>query len=61
MLNFSKSILKKVSFDKLLFKKELKKSISWLNKKDLLVLKSWCLASFTKYNDIIKDTFDSVI
>ena len=33
MLSFSKSILQKVSFDRALFKKELRKSIYWLKKK----------------------------
>ena len=39
MLEFTKKILSKVSFDKDLFKKELKKSINWMSKKELLQLK----------------------
>ena len=35
MLEFSKLILKKVSFCKNLFKKELIKSIKWIKKKEL--------------------------
>ena len=46
MLEFSKKILIKVSFDKSLFKKELKKSTTWLNKKDIAKLKIWTLISF---------------
>lgn len=61
MLRFSKSILKKVSFDKVLFKKELKKTISWLNKKELLTLKLWCLSTFGIHKDIIIDVFENVI
>lgn len=61
MLRFSKSILQKVSFDRTLFKKELRKSIYWLKKEELMMLKVWCLASFGKYNDIIIDTFENTI
>lgn len=61
MLRFSKSILQKVSFDRALFKKELRKSIYWLKKEELMMLKVWCLASFGKYNDIIIDTFENTI
>jgi len=61
MLRFSKSILQKVSFDRTLFKKELRKSINWLKKDELMMLKVWCLASFGKYKDIIIDTFENSI
>ncbi|MBF90846.1 MAG: hypothetical protein CMP75_03680 [Flavobacteriales bacterium] len=61
MLRFSKAVLQKVSFDKILFKKELKKSISWLKKEELMMLKIWCLATFGKHKDIILDTFENVI
>ena len=61
MLRFSKAILQKVSFDKLLFKKELKKSISYIKKEELMMLKIWCLATFGKHKDIILDTFENVI
>lgn len=61
MLRFSKSILQKVSFDRTLFKKELRKSINWLKKEELMMLKVWCLASFGKYKDIILDTFENTI
>ena len=61
MLRFSKSILQKVSFDRSLFKKELRKSIYWIKKEELMILKVWCLASFGKYKDIIIDTFENTI
>ena len=53
MLEFSKQILSKVSFDKSLFNKELKKSISWLKNDEVEKLKVWCLSSFIFYNDLI--------
>ena len=61
MLRFCKAVLQKVSFDKILFKKELKKSISWLNKEELIMLKIWCLSTFGKHKDIILDSFENII
>tara|TARA_B100000287_G_scaffold408145_1_gene434209 strand:+ start:26 stop:211 length:186 start_codon:yes stop_codon:yes gene_type:complete len=60
MLNFSKKILKKVSFDQALFKKELTKSIRWLNKQEIVALKIWALTSFTQYKHIILEVFDQI-
>ena len=60
MLEFSKKILKNVSFDKDLFKKELSKSAGWVAKKDLLSLKVWALTTFSQYKKIILDVFDQV-
>ena len=59
MLEFSKQILSKVSFDRNLFHKELKKSISWLKNDEIEKLKIWCLSSFIFYNDLIIDAFES--
>lgn len=60
MLEFSKKILKKVSFDRTLFKKELKKSLKWLNRDEIIALKVWCLAQFgTQYSDLIMEVFES--
>jgi len=60
MLEFSKKILRKVSFDPKLFKKELHKSTRWLNKKELVTLKVWALTGYSQYRDIIKEVFDSI-
>ena len=60
MLEFSKKILSKVSFDKDLFKKELKKSTRWMNKKELTLLKIWALTSFSQYKKVIIDVFDTI-
>ena len=59
MLEFTKKILSKVSFDKDLFKKELKKSVNWMSKKEL-VLKIWSLTSFSQYKKVIIDVFDTI-
>lgn len=59
MLEMSKYILKKVSFDKRLFRKELLKSLRWLKKEEALLLKSWCLATFgSTYANLIKEVFE---
>jgi hypothetical protein len=46
MLEYIKTILVKVSFDRTLFEKELRKSFALLVKEELTELKSWCYAQF---------------
>lgn len=60
MLELSKKILSKVSFDKNLFKKELSKSIRWLSKKEVITLKIWSLTTFSKYKNTILEVFDQI-
>ena len=60
MLEFSKKILSKVSFDKELFKKELRKSIRWVKKREMIQLKIWALSSFSQYKKVILDVFDNI-
>ncbi len=58
MLELSKKILQNVSFDKLLFRKELKKAINWIKPDEKTVLKMWCLATFgQQYAEEILDVF----
>lgn len=60
MLEFSKNILRKVSFDRKLFKKELVKSFKWLSRDEILALKVWCIAQFgSQYADIIVEAFEA--
>lgn len=62
MLEFSKQILEKVSFDKFLFRKELTKALNWLKKDDALLLQAWCIATFgSMYGDVISDVFRTSI
>tara|TARA_B100000886_G_scaffold283770_1_gene208105 strand:- start:226 stop:411 length:186 start_codon:yes stop_codon:yes gene_type:complete len=61
MLRFCKTILQKVSFDKNLFKKELKKSTHFVSKKEQMILKIWCLTYFANHKDIILDVFENTI
>ena len=60
MLELSKNILLKVSFDKKLFKKELNKSIRWISKKEVIKLKVWTLSSFSEYKNVILEVFDNI-
>jgi hypothetical protein len=61
MLEYTKTILQKVSFSPYLFRKELKKSFKWLNKKEILALQAWCVVTFGDiYTDIIRDSFQSL-
>jgi hypothetical protein len=46
MLEYVKTILKKVSFDESLFEKELKKAQYWLNKRERAYLKEWIKEEF---------------
>lgn len=61
MFELSKKILEKVSFDRSLFRKELKKAVQWVKQEERLMLKVWCLATFgTQYREIILQVFKTV-
>jgi hypothetical protein len=60
MLEFTKKILSKVSFDKSLFKKELSKSARWLSKQEVITLKIWALTTFSQYKNTILEVFDQI-
>ncbi|WP_347157695.1 hypothetical protein [Pontibacter chitinilyticus] len=47
MLEYVKTILLKVSFDKMLFEKELRKAFKVLVKEELQHLKKWCYDQFS--------------
>jgi hypothetical protein len=60
MLEMSKMILEKVSFDRFLFKKELMKAVRWVKPDEALLLKAWCLATFGHlYGDVIREVYKS--
>ena len=61
MLEFSKKILSKVSFDRQLFKKELRKSIKRLKGEELRQLRDWCIHQFQdRYGDLIQQSFQGL-
>lgn len=55
MLEYSKTVLSKVSFDRNLFEKELIKSIKKLIGDELKSLKMWCYKKFGKIYSAILD------
>jgi hypothetical protein len=58
MLKYTELILQKVSFNKELFRSELKKSIHWLEKNEVKSLKTWCILNFgAMYSDVINEVF----
>ncbi len=58
MLEYFKTILSKVSFDKRLFEKELKKAIKALVPEEVVMLKEWCYRKFGgQYQPILAACF----
>jgi hypothetical protein len=58
MLELQKFVLQRVSDDVRLFRKELTKSILWLNSQDVEKLKQWAIDKFGKtHADILKEVF----
>lgn len=58
MLEYTMTILQKVSFSPVLFGKELKKSLNWLKNDEAYILKAWCIITFGDiYLEIIKEAF----
>ena len=61
MLEYSKNVLSKVSFDKALFEKELIKAIKKLVEQELKALKKWCYKKFSNlYSPILDKHFQGV-
>ncbi len=61
MLEYTKTILHKVSFSPVLFGKELKKSLKWLQKDEIYLLRSWCIVTFGDlYLDTIREAFKGI-
>jgi hypothetical protein len=58
MLEYVKMILDKVSFDKKLFEKELKKGLKDLLPDEIKELKSWCYEKFgSLYQSVLNKVF----
>lgn len=53
MLNYVKTVLTKVSFDALLFEKELRKAIKLLVAEEIKDLKNWCYSRFGNQHEAI--------
>lgn len=62
MLELTKYVLKKVSFDKGLFKKELIKATRALKKEDLMILYAWGLVQFaTEHQAVLREIISPMI
>ena len=60
MFEYSKIILKKVSFDPILFKKELEKALKNISQEDLASFEDWCIINFGKrYSHILEEVFEN--
>jgi hypothetical protein len=61
MVEMSKKILMKVSFDAQLFQKELTKALQWINnQEEIKLLREWCQQEFgKKYPMILQKAFIS--
>ncbi len=58
MLEYVKTILIKVSFDRKLFEKELKKALRSLVEDEVDELRSWCYSRFgTQYSQVLDRCF----
>lgn len=58
MLEYFKTILSKVSFDKVLFEKELRKAIKALVKDEIDELRKWCYTHFGQtYGNVLEEQF----
>ena len=58
MLEFCKTVLTRVSFDRRLFARELNKCFRWLSKDDARALKTWALTQYQhKYGHLITTAF----
>ncbi len=57
MLNFSKTVLTKVSFDDQLFEKELKKAINRLMVDEVEELQSWAFQQFPQLYPVLQRCF----
>lgn len=61
MLEYIKMILQKVSFDKALFEKELRKAIKSLLPEEVKSLKAWCYEQFGNlYRRVLNRCFSRV-
>ncbi|MDU0369247.1 hypothetical protein ACFPAF_02475 [Hymenobacter endophyticus] len=62
MLEYAKTILLKVSFDRILFEKELRKALRNLVPVELSELKAWCYQQFSKlYRRVLNRVFRQAV
>jgi hypothetical protein len=57
MLDYFKTVLAKVSFDQLLFEKELRKALKSLVPEEINALREWCYKRFAEHQPILNVCF----
>ena len=61
MLEHQKMVLKQLSHNKELFRKEILKSFRWLKSYEIIELHQWLKKNFSKtHNDVIRDVFEYI-
>jgi len=61
MLDYVKMILLKVSFNKALFEKELRKALKMLTRAEVPDFRSWCYQQFARiYRKVLKRVFGNL-
>jgi hypothetical protein len=62
MLNYVKVVLQKVSFDNLLFEKELRKAITWIASNEIEDLKMWSYQMYGHiHGSVIEKCFEALL
>jgi hypothetical protein len=60
MLEYQMMIVEKVSFDRSLFEKELRKSVAILNTNDTIELRNWAWQKYERqYPDVLRKVFST--
>lgn len=63
MVQFSKTVIEGVSFDRYLFGKELRKLVLWYgnDEEQKAIFREWCVQNFgNMYKDVISDAFNKM-
>jgi hypothetical protein len=61
MLEHQKRILKQISYDRELFRKEIVKSFKWLKSYEIIMLHKWLKENFGRtHNDVIQEVFEYI-
>ncbi|MBN1598748.1 MAG: hypothetical protein JW894_10670 [Bacteroidales bacterium] len=61
MLEHQKKVLEQLSYDKVLFRKEILKSFRWLKSYEIIMLHNWLKDNYgQKYPDVIQDVFEFI-
>lgn len=61
MLEHQKILLKQLSYDKELFRKEILKSFKWLKSNEIIELRNWLIENYGRtHSDVIQEIFEYI-